>query len=141
MLFWGLSAMRKLPAHGSSLPHPNSSHLVQAKPKLAPLPMGEGKPAGRGEGVPPTPPAFARVILGPVRHEEAAGTRLEQEEVMAQLRAMHVQDADHHNARTWTLIYNAGPEVDALLKRRAGARQASHNPPSSSPLGQPLAGC
>jgi glutamate/tyrosine decarboxylase-like PLP-dependent enzyme len=42
------------------------------------------------------------------------------EEVMAQLRAMQVQDADYHNARTWTLIYNAGPEVDAVLQATGG---------------------
>jgi sphinganine-1-phosphate aldolase len=39
------------------------------------------------------------------------------DEVMAQLRAMQVNDADYHNARTWCLIYNAGPEVDDLLVR------------------------
>ena len=42
------------------------------------------------------------------------------EEVMAQLRALQVHDADYHNARTWSLIYNAGPEVDALLQAAAG---------------------
>ncbi len=42
------------------------------------------------------------------------------EEVMAQLRALQVRDADYHNARTWSLIYNAGPEVDALLQAAGG---------------------
>src|SRR5574341_650361 len=42
------------------------------------------------------------------------------EGVMAQLRAMQVQDADYHNARTWSLIYNAGPDVDAMLQAAGG---------------------
>jgi glutamate/tyrosine decarboxylase-like PLP-dependent enzyme len=41
------------------------------------------------------------------------------EEVMARLRAMEVHDADYHNARTWSLIYNAGPEVDEMLQAAA----------------------
>ena len=42
------------------------------------------------------------------------------EAVMERLRALQVHDADYHNARTWGLIYNAGPEVDALLQAAAG---------------------
>ena len=42
------------------------------------------------------------------------------EDVMAQLRALQVHDADYHNARTWGLIYNAGPEVDAVLQAAGG---------------------
>jgi glutamate/tyrosine decarboxylase-like PLP-dependent enzyme len=38
------------------------------------------------------------------------------EDVMERLRALQVNDADYHNARTWALIYNAGPEVDAVLQ-------------------------
>jgi glutamate/tyrosine decarboxylase-like PLP-dependent enzyme len=45
---------------------------------------------------------------------------LPQDEVMALLRSMQVSDADYHNARTWTLIYNASPEVDAMLQAAAG---------------------
>jgi len=41
------------------------------------------------------------------------------EAVMEQLRALQVSDADYHNARTWGLIYNAGPEVDAMLQAAA----------------------
>ncbi|HEY8173977.1 MAG TPA: aspartate aminotransferase family protein, partial [Dehalococcoidia bacterium] len=37
------------------------------------------------------------------------------DDVMARLRALQVNDGDYHNARTWGLIYNAGPEVDAVL--------------------------
>jgi sphinganine-1-phosphate aldolase len=48
----------------------------------------------------------------------ARGSSLE--EVMAQLRALQVHDADYHNARTWAYIYNAGPEVDAVLQAAAG---------------------
>src|SRR3990172_13111148 len=39
---------------------------------------------------------------------------------MDALRAMQVSDADYHNARTWSLIYNAGPEVDAMLQAAGG---------------------
>jgi glutamate/tyrosine decarboxylase-like PLP-dependent enzyme len=42
------------------------------------------------------------------------------EDVMAQLRSLQASDADYHNARTWGLIYNAGPEVDAMLQAAAG---------------------
>jgi sphinganine-1-phosphate aldolase len=42
------------------------------------------------------------------------------EEVMDGLRALQVNDADYHNARTWALIYNAGPEVDAVLQAAGG---------------------
>lgn len=42
------------------------------------------------------------------------------EAVMEQLRALQVHDADYHNARTWGLIYNAGPEVDAVLQAAGG---------------------
>ncbi len=42
------------------------------------------------------------------------------DDVMAQLRALQVNDADYHNARTWGLIYNAGPEVDAVLQAAGG---------------------
>src|SRR3990170_6825034 len=42
------------------------------------------------------------------------------EDVMAQLRAMQVDDADYHNARTWSLIYNAGPDVDEVLQAAGG---------------------
>jgi glutamate/tyrosine decarboxylase-like PLP-dependent enzyme len=37
------------------------------------------------------------------------------DDVMARLRALQSSDGDYHNARTWGLIYNAGPEVDAML--------------------------
>ena len=46
------------------------------------------------------------------------GSSLEQ--VMEQLRALQVADGDYHNARTWGLIYNAGPDVDAVLQAAAG---------------------
>ncbi len=42
------------------------------------------------------------------------------DDVMARLRALQVQDGDYHNARTWGLIYNAGPEVDAVLQAAGG---------------------
>jgi glutamate/tyrosine decarboxylase-like PLP-dependent enzyme len=42
------------------------------------------------------------------------------DDVMAQLRALQADDADYHNARTWGLIYNAGPEVDAVVQAAAG---------------------
>ena len=42
------------------------------------------------------------------------------EAVMGRLRALQVSDADYHNARTWGLIYNAGPDVDAMLQAAAG---------------------
>jgi len=42
------------------------------------------------------------------------------DDVMARLRALQVHDADYHNARTWSLIYNAGPEVDAVLQAAGG---------------------
>ena len=42
------------------------------------------------------------------------------EEVMHQLQAMQANDADYHNGRTWAYIYNAGPDVDELLKAAAG---------------------
>lgn len=42
------------------------------------------------------------------------------DEVMRDLRAMQADDADYHNARTFGLIYNAGPEVDAVLQAAAG---------------------
>jgi glutamate/tyrosine decarboxylase-like PLP-dependent enzyme len=42
------------------------------------------------------------------------------EEVMEHLRSKQVNDGDYHNARTWGLIYNAGPEVDAVLQAAAG---------------------
>jgi glutamate/tyrosine decarboxylase-like PLP-dependent enzyme len=35
--------------------------------------------------------------------------------VMERLRALQVNDGDYHNARTWGLIYNAGPDVDAMV--------------------------
>ncbi len=56
--------------------------------------------------------------LGDMRTLPKRGSTLD--DVMAQLRAMQVDDADYHNARTWALIYNAGPEVDALLQAAAG---------------------
>lgn len=34
---------------------------------------------------------------------------------MDRLRSLQVHDGDYHNARTWGLIYNAGPEVDEVL--------------------------
>jgi glutamate/tyrosine decarboxylase-like PLP-dependent enzyme len=37
------------------------------------------------------------------------------EDVMEHLRALQVNDGDYHNARTWGLIYNAGPDVDAMV--------------------------
>jgi sphinganine-1-phosphate aldolase len=42
------------------------------------------------------------------------------DEVMARLRALQGRDGDYHNARTWGLIYNAGPEVDAVLQAAGG---------------------
>ena len=41
------------------------------------------------------------------------------DEVMANLRALEEHDADYHNARTWAYIYNAGPDVDELVKAAA----------------------
>lgn len=41
------------------------------------------------------------------------------QEVMAALRALEASDADYHNARTWSLIYNAGPDVDEVLQAAA----------------------
>jgi glutamate/tyrosine decarboxylase-like PLP-dependent enzyme len=41
------------------------------------------------------------------------------DDVMARLRALQAQDADYHNARTWAYIYNAGPDVDALVTEAA----------------------
>jgi glutamate/tyrosine decarboxylase-like PLP-dependent enzyme len=38
------------------------------------------------------------------------------EEVMTNLRAMQGHDADYHHARTWAYIYNAGPDVDDVIK-------------------------
>ena len=42
------------------------------------------------------------------------------EQVMENLRSLQVNDADYHNARTWAYIYNAGPDVDELIKTAAG---------------------
>lgn len=42
------------------------------------------------------------------------------DEVMERLRALQVNDGDYHNARTWGLIYNAGPDVDAVLQAAGG---------------------
>ena len=42
------------------------------------------------------------------------------DDVMERLRALQVHDADYHNARTWSLIYNAGPDVDAVLQAAGG---------------------
>ena len=42
------------------------------------------------------------------------------EDVMGRLRSMQVHDADYHNARTWSLIYNAGADVDAMLQAAGG---------------------
>jgi glutamate/tyrosine decarboxylase-like PLP-dependent enzyme len=42
------------------------------------------------------------------------------EQVMDGLRALQANDADYHNARTWTLLYNAGPSVDAVLQAAGG---------------------
>jgi sphinganine-1-phosphate aldolase len=42
------------------------------------------------------------------------------DEVMERLRSLQARDADYHNARTWSLIYNAGPDVDGLLQAAAG---------------------
>ena len=42
------------------------------------------------------------------------------EEVMDRLRSLQVNDGDYHNARTWGLIYNAGPDVDAVLQAAGG---------------------
>ncbi|HXF50335.1 MAG TPA: aminotransferase class V-fold PLP-dependent enzyme [Dehalococcoidia bacterium] len=41
------------------------------------------------------------------------------DEVMTALRALEAHDADYHNARTWSLIYNAGPDVDEVLQTAA----------------------
>lgn len=43
-----------------------------------------------------------------------------QDEVMERLRALQAHDGDYHNARTWGLIYNAGPDVDAMVQAAAG---------------------
>jgi glutamate/tyrosine decarboxylase-like PLP-dependent enzyme len=40
--------------------------------------------------------------------------------VMERLRSLQVNDADYHNSRTWSLIYNAGPEIDAVLQAAGG---------------------
>src|SRR3990172_5434009 len=53
-----------------------------------------------------------------MRRLPAQGSSLE--EGMAQLRSLQVNDADYHNGRTWAYIYNAGPEVDAVLQAAAG---------------------
>src|SRR3989304_3618093 len=53
-----------------------------------------------------------------MRRLPANGSPLD--EVMAQLRSLQVNDADYHNARTWAYIYNAGPEVDAVLQAASG---------------------
>jgi glutamate/tyrosine decarboxylase-like PLP-dependent enzyme len=42
-----------------------------------------------------------------------------QQEVIERLRGLQVNDGDYHNARTWGLIYNAGPDVDAMLHAAA----------------------
>jgi len=42
------------------------------------------------------------------------------DDVMEKLRSLQVNDADYHNARTWALIYNAGPDVDAVLQAAGG---------------------
>ena len=42
------------------------------------------------------------------------------ESVMDRLRSLQVDDGDYHNARTWGLIYNAGPEVDAVVQAAGG---------------------
>src|SRR3989304_429105 len=42
------------------------------------------------------------------------------EDVMDRLRSMQVHDADYHNARTWSLIYNAGADVDSMLQAAGG---------------------
>ena len=42
------------------------------------------------------------------------------DEVMERLRALQVNDGDYHNARTWGLIYNAGPDVDAMVQAAGG---------------------
>ena len=41
------------------------------------------------------------------------------EDVIVRLREMQLRDGDYHNARTWSLIYNAGPDVDAVLQAAA----------------------
>src|SRR5437763_10295700 len=41
------------------------------------------------------------------------------EDVIGRLREMQTRDGDYHNARTWSLIYNAGPDVDAVLQAAA----------------------
>ena len=42
------------------------------------------------------------------------------DEVMDRLKSLQVNDGDYHNARTWGLIYNAGPDVDAMLQAAGG---------------------
>ena len=41
------------------------------------------------------------------------------DDVMARLRGLQAHDADYHGARTWAYIYNAGPEVDAVIQAAA----------------------
>lgn len=53
-----------------------------------------------------------------MRSLPARGSSLD--EVMSALQSLQVRDADYHNARTWSLIYNAGPQVDAVLQAAAG---------------------
>lgn len=48
------------------------------------------------------------------------------DEVMERLRALQVHDGDYHNARTWGLIYNAGPDVDEVV-RAAGSHVMLEN--------------
>lgn len=42
------------------------------------------------------------------------------DQVMERLRALQAHDGDYHNARTWGLIYNAGPDVDAIVQAAGG---------------------
>src|SRR4029078_11062864 len=51
---------------------------------------------------------------------------MSQDAVMERLRSLQVNDGDYHNARTWGLIYNAGPEVDAMVEA-AGAHVMLEN--------------
>jgi glutamate/tyrosine decarboxylase-like PLP-dependent enzyme len=42
------------------------------------------------------------------------------DEVMERLKSLQVNDGDYHNSRTWGLVYNAGPDVDAMLHAAGG---------------------
>lgn len=79
---------------------------------IAPLAAVGVRPAGRGvDGDDPSVRLHMRTL--PREGSKA-------EDVMAGLRALQAHDGDYHNARTWGLIYNAGPDVDAVVQAAGG---------------------